>query len=61
MAVAKMTKKRASVLAPRIKAGKADPISSEEKAIVASLRMDFEKKYGRRAASRAVKTSTKTD
>lgn len=41
--------KRASVLAPRIKAGKADPISPEEKAIVASLRSNFETKYGSHA------------
>ena len=38
--------KRVSALAERIAAGKADPISVEEREIVAGLRADFEKKYG---------------
>lgn len=40
------TRKRASVLAERIAEGKADPISMEERQIVAGLRADFEKRYG---------------
>lgn len=38
--------KRVSVLAGRIAAGKADPISAEEREIVAGLRTLYAKKYG---------------
>lgn len=34
-------------LSERIAAGKADPISAQERAIVSGLRQDFERKYGR--------------
>lgn len=40
---------RPSVLASRIAAGQADPISDEEKEIVRGFREDFEDKYGRSA------------
>lgn len=43
------TPKRPSALAERIAAGKAEPISVEEREIVAALRADFEKKFGSRA------------
>lgn len=39
-----------SALATRIAAGKAEPISAEERKIVAGLRAGFEKKYGRRSS-----------
>ena len=42
-------KKRVSVLAQRIAAGKADPISQEEREIAAGLLAFYEKKYGRRS------------
>lgn len=42
---------RPSALAERIAAGKADPISDEERQIVAGLRADYEKKYGRTPTS----------
>ncbi|WP_146238793.1 hypothetical protein [Arthrobacter livingstonensis] len=51
--------KRASVLAPRIKTGKADPISSEERAIVAGLRSNFDTKYGRRGGKHGAKAASK--
>jgi hypothetical protein len=38
--------KRVSVLAGRIAAGKADPISAEEREIVAGLRTLYAKRYG---------------
>lgn len=54
-------KKRVSVLAERIAAGKADPISAEERAIVAGFRADYERKYGRPANIRVPsKKVTKT-
>lgn len=40
------TKRRVSVLAQRIAAGKADSISAEEREIAASLRTFYERKYG---------------
>lgn len=64
--------KRASALEGRIAAGKADPITAEERAIVADLRAGFEEKYGGRrrpkrhtfravvANSRGAKTITTT-
>lgn len=39
--------KRRSVLADRIAAGQADPISEDERQIVKDLRAGYEKKYGR--------------
>lgn len=50
-------KKRLSVLAERIAAGKADPITPEERAIVAGFRADYERKYGRPASQGRVVTS----
>lgn len=44
-------KKRMSALAWRIAAGKADPISDEEREIVADLRSYYIKKYGSRNES----------
>ncbi|TQL53976.1 hypothetical protein [Subtercola boreus] len=41
--------KRPSVLAGLIAEGKADPITAEERAIVAEIRAYYEKKFGRRA------------
>lgn len=43
--VRKKTKRR-SALAERIALGKADPISTEEREIVAALRADFDRKFG---------------
>jgi antimicrobial peptide system SdpB family protein len=43
---AKPVGKAKSALARRIAAGKADPISPEERAIVAELRMSYKKRYG---------------
>lgn len=58
---------RISALDGRIKQGKADPITSAEKRLVAELRMGYEQKYGpsrsamtgRRSASAASGTSPK--
>ncbi|WP_315093264.1 hypothetical protein [uncultured Cellulomonas sp.] len=44
-----------SALSSRIAAGKAEPITAEERAIVAGLRADFERKYGRPAVRRPTK------
>jgi hypothetical protein len=44
--MAKASSKRVSALAGRIAAGKADPISPEERRIVAGLRASYEQKYG---------------
>lgn len=41
-------RKQASALANRIAEGKADPISDEEREIVAEIRAFYEKKYGHR-------------
>jgi hypothetical protein len=45
--------KQSSALAGRIAAGKADPISEEERAIVAELRANYEKKFGRDSNKRS--------
>lgn len=39
--------RRVSALADLIAAGKADPISDEERAIVARIQAKFQQKYGR--------------
>ena len=44
--------RRPSALAGRIAAGKADPISPEERAIVAELRATYETRFGRRPRRR---------
>lgn len=50
--------KRLSVLAERIAAGKADPISPQEREIVAGLRAYHAKKYGSGKTSRVLGTGT---
>ena len=54
MAMAEKTG-RVSVLAGRIAAGKADPISDEEREIAAGLREYYEQKFGRRAAAKLLR------
>ncbi|MBM7473163.1 hypothetical protein [Subtercola frigoramans] len=49
--------KRPSALAGLIAAGKADPITDEERAIVAELRAFYEKKYGGSPHSRSDRQS----
>jgi hypothetical protein len=51
--------KRPSVLAGLIAEGKADPITAEERAIVAEIRAFYEKKYGhvRRESRQARKSA----
>ena len=56
MAMAEKTG-RVSVLAGRIAAGKADPISDEEREIAAGLREYYEQKFGRRAAAKLLRRS----
>lgn len=53
--------KDVSVLGERIANGKADPISDEERSIVALFRADYEKKYGRGTfrAKKLPRTTTK--
>lgn len=46
-----------SALAGRIAEGKADPISDEERAIVAEIRAFYEKKYGRRESRQGRKSA----
>lgn len=57
--VGEMTgQERQSVLAERIAAGKADPISAEERKIVAGLQNFHAKKYGFSKASRNFAAAT---
>lgn len=48
-----------SVLSERIAAGKADPISDEERALVAEMEADFQRRFGRPSRS-VLRSSSKT-